>query len=126
MTTNNLRIGATAGTVSDMPHPNSNPIPTNRNNYNEVVETQSGERIMNYTRKQKIDYSLQFDKKTKADYDTLKAFCNVPVAYYVIIQNNTGTTQIADGYYYLILAQENHNVKTDIFRYNFVIEFIAE
>lgn len=124
-TTNALKIGLTSGTATAQEYPSKEPVPINQNQYIDVIETQSGDRIFNAVKKKKQDYSLIFRNKTESVYNALKAFCDVPIAYYVILQNPSQTTQIADGYYFLRLASENVNVDTDTYRYNFTIEIIS-
>lgn len=125
-TTNRLQIGTTSGTVASMPYPNSDPIPLEKNSFLKIQETQSGDKIFEFIKKKKIDYSLTFIDKVKADYETLKAFCDVPIFYYVVVQNSDTSDKLLDDFYYLQLDPESINVNSDTYRRNFTINLIAK
>lgn len=117
-----LKIGLSSTTTVTVPSPNGGAgvkreLQTLIDSYRDIHNNL----IIHITGNNKKSFSLEFENKTKTDYETLEAYCNTPVFYYVEITN--GTRDIINGYYYLTINNISQTAITQDFLYNFSIDF---
>jgi hypothetical protein len=116
-----LKIGLTASPLTLMPHPSGRGgVPRSYEIIRDDLQTVLNERLATYTGIEKEELTLQFENKRKADFDTLKAYCNVPTEYYVEIAESDGTKHF-DGFAYLTMNSVDIDSRVEPFTFNFSI-----
>lgn len=115
-----LKIGLTSGNLTLVPCPTiPSPFPVTLDIIRDDYDTVLNERLVTYTGVETEELTLNWQGATKEQYETLKAYCNVAMEYYVELAEADGTKHF-DGFAYLTMDSYQVGVY-EPFRFNFSI-----
>lgn len=117
-----LKIGLTSASLTTMPAPSGRPgVPRSYDIIRDDLQTVLNERLATYTGVEKEELVLSFEHKSKTDFETLKAYCNVAIEYYVELAESDGTKHF-DGFAYLTMDDVDIDGRVEPFLFNFTIK----
>lgn len=113
---NNLQIGLTSSSLTPLPYARKQEVGVDEEYIQEVKEATDNSVNVTYTGRRRRSWQFTFYAKSKADFDALSAYCNVPQKYWVRHQNQSGLIEI-DGFCYLQRGGYEIIEDSDDFRY---------
>ena len=104
-----LSIGLTSSPLTVLPAPTSNTNIKEISSVRRIMrQSISNEVFVTYTGKNKRMYTLEFEFKSKAEYDTVIQFCNTPFKYWVKLEDASNT--VFEGWF--VLVTESNSILT--------------